>query len=155
MKHVLLIALLFTIPSVAQTQELYIWMALSRSRIIVNATWVGMAGDSIEILRGGKSFFVPIEEIEQIRIMREGSIMEGAAVGAGIGLAVGTVAGLLARPSNDRHGTLETSALTICLIGGIVGSVTGSLQGMEETVTLTGKTTVTKIEIISRLVLSR
>ncbi|MBI2619300.1 MAG: hypothetical protein HYW57_04405 [Ignavibacteriales bacterium] len=152
MKQFIALVSFFFVPLNALAQDHYLWLKLSENRVILNATWRGMEGDSLQLLSGGKSLFVPIEEIEQIRVMREGSIVEGAAVGAGIGLAVGMVAGFLARPVRDQNRTMETSALYIGIVGGIIGSVAGSLRDMEQAVPLEGKSVAEKRETIGKLI---
>jgi hypothetical protein len=114
------------------------WIRLSGNRVVLDARILGVDGDSLVVTKDGKKVFVPIGQLESIRRLEEGSILEGAALGAGLGLAVGAAVGSVLESEENVNWTPATAALYGAVLGGIVGSVTGS-AGSSEVLELTGR----------------
>ncbi|MEX1137930.1 MAG: hypothetical protein WEF53_01130 [Bacteroidota bacterium] len=110
--------------SMAQT----FWIRLSGNRVVLDARIRGVEGESLVFMKDGRAASVRIEEIENIRMVGETDILEGALIGAGTGLAVGAAAGLMVNPHGETNWTPATTALYGAVLGGIVGSVVGSTE---------------------------
>jgi hypothetical protein len=133
----------FPAESMAQT----FWIRLSGNRVILDARILRIDGDSIVIVKDEKKGFVPIGQLESIRRVEEGSILEGAALGAGVGLAVGAAVGSVLESEENVNWTPATAALYGAVLGGIVGSVTGS-SGSSEVLELKGRGIPEKKQLI-------
>lgn len=88
-----LVTLLLMINQVLwpQSQNHFVWLRLSDERIIINAQFEQISTDSLIVLRGGRMTGIPLEEIIQIRVIREVSIINGMLIGAGAGIVAGAV----------------------------------------------------------------
>jgi len=150
MKHLLVVALLLHVgSSMGIAQDRYFWLKLSGNRVMVNVQARSIRGDSLEVMQDMNRVFIPIQQIEEVRMIDAGSIMNGALIGAGIGMVVGGVAGAIGKESRERSTSIGVSALSVGVIGGIVGSVAGSMQDQEEILDLSGKDLQEKIRLIA------
>lgn len=132
---VLLVVCSFAGTSSAQT---YLWLQLSNHRLVVNGEFESLAGDSLVVFVDGTQRLFDVEEVDEMRILREGSMWNATLAGAGIGVLVGGAAGFAAGSKDLRMWDARKGALVVGIIGGIVGSVAGSMPEPENILDLRG-----------------
>lgn len=146
MAGVLVLAGLLTGCAPESNDQTY-WIRLSGNRVILDGRILWVDGDSLVIGKEGKKMFLPIGQIESVRKMEEGSILEGAALGAGAGLTIGAAAGSVFGSEENTGWTPATAAFFGAVLGGIVGSVTGS-AGSSEALELAGRSNAEKKQLL-------
>lgn len=134
-----------------QSQNHFVWLRLSDERIIINAQFEQISTDSLIVLRGGRMTGIPLEEIIQIRVIREVSIINGMFIGAGAGIVAGAVIGAIAKSSDPTSWSPAVAAFSFAIVGGVVGSVVSSFGQPGDVVDLKNKTAYEKREIILKL----
>lgn len=146
--------ILFTIcsaPQIACAQGPYLWIGFSNNRVMLDVVLLSVDADLISVLRDGRRVNVSLDEIEQVRVMREGSMVRGAITGAGAGLVIGGIVGFLGAPPDDRGWRVGTTALATGIIGGIVGSVVGSIPNEDDFLDLRGRTKAERMVILENV----
>lgn len=146
-----LLPILLVFPPLSETRAQVFWFQLTGNRVILDAVVAGVRGDSLLLDRAGRRTFVPMRDIERIRITQESSILEGAVVGAGAGVAAGALLGTATGGSNDDNWNPGTTMMFMGVLGGIVGSIIGSADDEGTVLVLGGMTIAQKKESILNL----
>ena len=151
-RMIVLLSVISVVVGCLHSQDQYLWMRLSENRAMTNALFQSLSGDSLVVLRGGRRVSVPLQEIVQIRLIRESSILEGAAIGSGVGLAVGGAVGFSLRAADKSGSSPLRTALMFGVMGAIVGSLSAALDHPDAIVHLAGMTVAEKRKMIETIV---
>lgn len=116
----------------AEGQEARLWMELTGDRIILDALLCSVGDDSVTLSMDGRARRFSLGEIEQIRVVREKSMVNGALAGAGVGIVAGGIVGSLGRSPDDTRVHVASAVLTLGMMGGIVGAVVASSPDQDE-----------------------
>ncbi len=155
MKHIIILQLIFLVAftKCSQAQDRHLWLRLSENRVIPNAIVHQVSDDSLVVLSGGKKLVAPLEDIVQVKLIRESSILRGAEIGAAIGLGAGAILGFSLHAINQESASPVTTTLILGILGGIIGSVTASFEHSDDIIDFTGKTKEEKKQLLERILI--
>ena len=136
----------------AAAQDNFLWLKLSDGRVVINGEFRQLNSDTIFITAGSKKISLPLREVERIRVIQGGTILEGTLLGVGMGFGMGTAVGFLARSTGPNTQYPLGTALIFTVVGGVVGTVKTAFEKPEPIVDLHGKTNEEKRMIIEKLV---
>ena len=123
---------------------------------------LGLEADSVllgnvQSLLESKPTYISINEIKSIRIKKKSGFLKGFGygllIGGGTGAIIGFASGddppgLFSMSAEDKAGI---GAISLGLLGGIIGSVAGLLEGKDQRFDLSQKSYYEKINIVKRL----
>lgn len=151
---VLTVFVLFSISSPLAGQEHHLWIGLSRHRVMPDVVLHTVQDEFVTVSSDGRVSKVWLVEVEQVRVIQEGLIMRGAAVGASVGVAIGGLVGFLGASRDDRNSRVGTTALVVGVMGGIIGSVLESVPEKGEIIELRDRAIDSKREVFEKILRS-
>ena len=151
MKTVAMVMVLCVGNQVTRGQDQYLWVKMSNSRVIINATFMKVNDDSLTIRRGAKGFSLCLYDVVQIRRVSESSLIQGAATGALVGSGVGAILGYASKPDASTHQFPATSVAIYAVVGAVVGTVQSAFDKPSPIVELSGRSNHEKATIIQQL----
>ncbi len=134
----------------AQCKELRLWLKLTGNRVMLDAVLVAVSGDTAVLNLEGRPRRLALREIEQLRLIREKSILEGALVGVGAGIVAGSIIGFLGRSMDDRPWNVKSASLTLGMMGGLVGTVVSSVPDAGDIIDVSSLSVEQRGEVLKR-----
>lgn len=147
-----LLSLLILVAGCLHGQDQFLWLRLSENRVITNAKFQTVVGETLIVVRAARITQVPLGDIVQLRVMNSSSMLEGVAIGAGTGLALGGLIGFSLQAMDKPGLPPVTTMVSLSLIGGIIGGTMAALEKPGDVVDMAGKSVEEKRDIIRALV---
>ncbi len=120
---------------------------------------IGVKENCLVLYQSGIDFSVDIKELKMIKVLKKSHMVQGALIGLVIGAVAGGVGGAiyLSGDGDDEWANFHRIILTIIAsaagggIGLLTGGVVGSLQGIDETIQVEGRTDAEIDKILLKL----
>ena len=140
-------------------------VTLAVGQIINDVALKELSGDSLAVVRNGKTQWIPVQSIIEIRLVRKTTFWQGAKIGG----IIGSIAGILHGAINVKVplDMAETQAEIVlfkmiivsvtgflgAVYGGLVGGMIGSLAGIDEVYDLSQMNPASKLNLLHKALL--
>jgi hypothetical protein len=135
-----------------RAQDISLWVRLSRNRVLTDCRFHEISSDTLIVFSGNRREAIPIEQVCQIRGVKNSAILKGALIGSGCGVVAGIVLGLAVNTSDKSGPSTSATSLAFAVLGGIIGGSMSALEKPEDLVSLENMPREEKIKLIQDVV---